>query len=115
MDYATLATTPGAMAPPGMTSNLIDPESRAWNVELTIGITLLPAILLVVLRVYARLRLARSMGVDDCNYACVQWSRPVPPGQAGWWCTWPSCMGRVGLETASVSMGKCPTCHPPNI
>ncbi|KAI0104648.1 hypothetical protein GGR51DRAFT_224111 [Nemania sp. FL0031] len=69
MDYATLATTPGAMAPPGTTSNLINPESRAWNVELTIGITLLPAIILVVLRIYARLRLARSLGVDD--YACI--------------------------------------------
>ncbi|KAI1148152.1 hypothetical protein F4825DRAFT_434960 [Nemania diffusa] len=68
-DWATLSTTPGAMAPAGMTSNLINPESRAWNVELTIGITLIPAILLVGLRLYARLGLARSLGIDD--YVCV--------------------------------------------
>lgn len=37
--------------------------------EYTIGFTLAPAILLVGLRVYARLRLARSLGVDD--YACL--------------------------------------------
>lgn len=66
-DWATLSTTPGAMAPAGMTSNLINPESRAWNVELTIGITLIPAILLVGLRLYARLGLARSLGIDDCT------------------------------------------------
>lgn len=65
-DRATLAITPAAMAPAGMTSNLIDPESRAWNVEFTIGITFLPAIVLVALRIYARLGLARSLGVDDC-------------------------------------------------
>ncbi|KAI0441221.1 hypothetical protein F4803DRAFT_552306 [Xylaria telfairii] len=67
-DRATLAITPAAMAPAGMTSNLIDPESRAWNVEFTIGITLLPALVLVALRIYARLGLARSLGVDD--YVC---------------------------------------------
>ncbi|KAI1757572.1 hypothetical protein F4782DRAFT_525381 [Xylaria castorea] len=67
-DRATLAVTPAGMHPAGMTSNLIDPESRAWNVELTIGITLGPAIFLVALRIYARLGLARSLGVDD--YVC---------------------------------------------
>lgn len=66
-DWATLAVTPGATAPAGMVSNLTDPESRAWHVEYTIGFTLAPAILLVGLRVYARLRLARSLGVDDCT------------------------------------------------
>ncbi|KAI3325463.1 hypothetical protein HD806DRAFT_552739 [Xylariaceae sp. AK1471] len=68
-DWAHLAVTPAAMAPPGMTSNFINPESRAWNVELTIGITLIPAIILVALRIYARLGLARSLGVDD--YVCI--------------------------------------------
>ncbi|KAI0487113.1 hypothetical protein F4859DRAFT_468204 [Xylaria cf. heliscus] len=67
-DRATLAATPAGMPPQGMTSNLINPESRAWNVLLTIGITIGPAIILVVLRFYARLRLARSLGVDD--YVC---------------------------------------------
>ncbi|KAI0458214.1 hypothetical protein F5B21DRAFT_460215 [Xylaria acuta] len=67
-DRATLAVTPGGMPPAGMTSNLIDPESRAWNVELAIGVTLGPAIFLVALRIYARLGLARSLGVDD--YVC---------------------------------------------
>ncbi|KAI0194264.1 hypothetical protein EV127DRAFT_214725 [Xylaria flabelliformis] len=68
MDRATLATMPGGKAPAGMKNNLIDPESRAWNVELTIGITLGPAIFLVALRIYARLGLARKLGVDD--YVC---------------------------------------------
>ncbi|TRX90694.1 hypothetical protein FHL15_008469 [Xylaria flabelliformis] len=67
-DWATLAAMPAGKAPAGMNSNLIDPESRAWNVELTIGITLGPAIILVALRIYARLGLARKLGVDD--YIC---------------------------------------------
>ncbi|KAF2966226.1 hypothetical protein GQX73_g7331 [Xylaria multiplex] len=69
LDRATLAVTPAAMAPAGMTSNLINPESRAWHVELTIGITLAPALFLVPLRIYARLGLARNLGIDD--YICV--------------------------------------------
>ncbi|GAP84974.2 putative integral membrane protein [Rosellinia necatrix] len=69
MDWETLATTPARMAPPGVTSDLIHPASRSWNVQLTIGITLAPAILLVALRIYARLRLARSLGADD--YVCL--------------------------------------------
>ncbi|KAI1174756.1 hypothetical protein F4777DRAFT_579648 [Nemania sp. FL0916] len=68
-DLATLAATPSGMAPEGMVSNFVDPVSRAWNVQVTIGITLLPAILLVVLRIYARLGLARSLWVDD--YVCI--------------------------------------------
>ncbi|KAI1111185.1 hypothetical protein F5Y14DRAFT_329118 [Nemania sp. NC0429] len=68
-DWATLADTPMVTAPAGLVSNLIDPESRAWHVEFTIGLTLAPAILLVVLRIYARLRLARSLGIDD--YVCL--------------------------------------------
>ncbi|KAI0537447.1 hypothetical protein GGR58DRAFT_502153 [Xylaria digitata] len=69
LDRATLAVTPAAMAPAGMTSNLVNPESRAWQVELTIGITLAPALFLVPLRIYARLGLARNLGIDD--YVCV--------------------------------------------
>lgn len=74
-DWATLAVTPGAPAPAGMVSNLTDPESRAWHVEFTIGMTLAPAILLVVLRIYARLRLARNLGVDDCMSGLERVSR----------------------------------------
>lgn len=68
-DPATLAITPAKPAPPGITSNLINSESRAWNVELAVGITLAPALLLVALRIYARLGLARKLGIDD--YICV--------------------------------------------
>ncbi|KAI1810611.1 hypothetical protein GGS20DRAFT_167985 [Poronia punctata] len=63
-----LAVTPAASPPAGLTSNLVDPESRAWHVVLTIGITLVPALILVALRIYARLGLARRLGADD--YAC---------------------------------------------
>ncbi|GAW13346.1 hypothetical protein ANO14919_027290 [Xylariales sp. No.14919] len=69
LDRATLAVTPAAMAPAGMTSNLVNPVSRSWHVELTIGITLAPAIFLVALRIYARLGLARNLGIDD--YICI--------------------------------------------
>ncbi|KAI8622904.1 hypothetical protein F5Y19DRAFT_30540 [Xylariaceae sp. FL1651] len=60
-----LANTPAATPPDGVSSNLVNPESRSWDVELTIGVTLLPAVILVVLRVYARLGLVRKLGVDD--------------------------------------------------
>ena len=66
-DLATLATTPSGMAPAGMVSNFVNPKSRAWNVQVTIGVTLLPAIVLVVLRIYARIGLARRLWIDDCT------------------------------------------------
>ncbi|KAI1333325.1 hypothetical protein F5Y16DRAFT_10026 [Xylariaceae sp. FL0255] len=61
--------TPAAMPPEGQTSNLVDPVSIAWEVSFTIGITLGPAIILVAMRVYARLGLARRLGIDD--WLCV--------------------------------------------
>ncbi|KAI0401469.1 hypothetical protein F4802DRAFT_580369 [Xylaria palmicola] len=68
-DRATLSVTPAGMPPAGITPNLINPESRSWQVELTIGVTIAPAILLVILRLYARIRLSRNVGIDD--YFCI--------------------------------------------
>lgn len=36
--------------------------------QLASGITLVPALFLVALRIYARLGLARKLGVDDCTF-----------------------------------------------
>jgi hypothetical protein len=79
MNWAQLASTPAAPAPEGVTSNLVDPESRAWTVALTIGITLPPAIILVALRIYARLGLARKLGFDDCKCDPTSCGRRLGP------------------------------------
>ncbi|KAI3320734.1 hypothetical protein HD806DRAFT_538183 [Xylariaceae sp. AK1471] len=65
MDPATLAGMPAGEPPPGVTSNLIDPVSRSWQVHLTIGLTIIPAVFLVALRIYAGLKLVRKLELDD--------------------------------------------------
>ena len=62
--------------PPGQTSNLIDPESRAKPFIIILSIFLFGAIALVMLRLYVRLRILQSLWWDDGQGApsILQWS-----------------------------------------
>ncbi|KAI0160210.1 hypothetical protein GGR57DRAFT_499624 [Xylariaceae sp. FL1272] len=70
---ADLINVPAAQPPDGEVSNLIDPESRSWKVRVTMGTSLGPAIILTLLRIYARIGLSRAMGIDDwfCVFALL--------------------------------------------
>lgn len=71
MDPATLAGMPAGEPPPGVISNLISPVSRSWQVHLTIGLTIIPAVFLVALRIYAGLKLVRNLKLEDCKLCLV--------------------------------------------
>ena len=51
--------------PPGETSNLIDPESRAKPFIIIMSIFVFGAVALVILRLYVRLRILQSLWWDD--------------------------------------------------
>lgn len=57
-----------AMTPPdGVTSNFVDPESRASATRIVICIALALMSLFLVLRVYSRLKTRGTFEVDDCE------------------------------------------------
>lgn len=69
MDYSNipLQDIPGAPAPPGQTSNVVDPESRGRLTIVVCSTFMSLVIAFVTLRVYSRLWLARSFTKDDCK------------------------------------------------
>lgn len=63
-----LSLIPAGPAPPGETSNLIDPESHAWVARLCVYISLPIMIIVLALRMIARQR-TKQWGIDD--YLCI--------------------------------------------
>jgi hypothetical protein len=63
-----LSLIPAGPAPPGETSNLIDPESHAWVARLCVYISLPIMIIVLALRMIARQR-TKQWGIDDCKSA----------------------------------------------
>lgn len=59
---------PLGMAPPGEIVNLTGGPSQAWMPRLAVYTTLPVAVISVLLRVYARLRMRVQLGLDDCTY-----------------------------------------------
>ncbi|KAI1475540.1 hypothetical protein F4774DRAFT_276503 [Daldinia eschscholtzii] len=69
MDPGYLDRTPSRDPPPGQESNFTNPESRSHQLYILIAV-LSPIIVLVgSLRIYSRLRITRSFGVDD--WLCI--------------------------------------------
>lgn len=66
MDPDNLDTTPSVPPPPGRTSNFIDPESRSYQLYNLIAFLSALVFVTVSLRLYTRLKITRSFGVDDC-------------------------------------------------
>ena len=53
--------------PPGLTSNYINPPSKAVWGTVTTSVCLTVATLLVAMRLYTKLRVLRNLGLDDCK------------------------------------------------
>ncbi|KAK7994129.1 major facilitator superfamily transporter [Apiospora arundinis] len=66
---ADLHSIPVGLPPPGYESNFIDPPSQVWIPQLAIYTTLPVAIFLILLRIYARLRLKNGLFCED--YLCI--------------------------------------------
>jgi hypothetical protein len=94
--------------------NYVNPERRGPAL-LIINCVLLPlALVVVVLRLYTRLTIARSQGLDDLFIALAS-VNPLNPNILGLWLT---CflIPAIGL-TVSVCLGKTSNCYPcsPNL
>lgn len=64
-DY--MDTTPVREPPEGQVSNLVDPVSRAYQLEIVIGLMTALVTISIFLRIYCRLKIAPVFGADDCR------------------------------------------------
>lgn len=69
MDDGYLDTTPVRPPPPGHKSNFVDPESRSYQLVIVIAVLSFLTILFTSARVYTRLRITHSFGIDDCRFS----------------------------------------------
>lgn len=67
MDDDYLDTTPARDPPPGQESNLIDPDSLSYQLVIVIVVSSALMLLLFASRLYVRLKVTRSFGMDDCK------------------------------------------------
>ncbi|CAG8959239.1 hypothetical protein HYFRA_00012597 [Hymenoscyphus fraxineus] len=68
-----LDSTPVRPPPPGQTSNFIDPESRSYQLVILIGFLTAFVATFLLLRLYIRLGVTKSHGIDDwlCTIATI--------------------------------------------
>ncbi|KAJ8124294.1 hypothetical protein O1611_g9346 [Lasiodiplodia mahajangana] len=71
MDFDTTALRP---PPPGRTSNFTNPESRSYQLYILIAVLTALVVIVISLRLYTRLRITRSFGVDDCGHSSPRFS-----------------------------------------
>jgi hypothetical protein len=58
---------PARQPPPGRKSEFENPESRAYQLVIVIGICLALVLVLISARIHVRLRVNHAFGVDDCT------------------------------------------------
>lgn len=63
-----LAIKPALNPPPGVTSNFINPETRANEFVITVSIALAVVLVFVSLRLYAKIWVTHSAGWDDGSF-----------------------------------------------
>lgn len=71
MSEYDLSMVPLGRAPPGQTVDLTGGPSRAWMPRLAVYTTLPVAVISLLLRVYARVRMRVQLGLDDCEHQCL--------------------------------------------
>lgn len=64
----TLDQIPAARPPQGTTSNLDDPVSRAYQITICNVVCLFVVCIIVGVRLFTRIRIVKSVGIDDCLY-----------------------------------------------
>ena len=60
---------PAGIPPPGTIPNFDNPPNLAVLLDVTVGLTVGLATCAVIIRVYTKYFLLRSMGYDDCKYS----------------------------------------------
>ncbi|CAG8975817.1 hypothetical protein HYALB_00009397 [Hymenoscyphus albidus] len=69
IDLSAFTNIPALPPPKGVTSNFINPESRAKEARAAIYLCLSLMVISVLLRIYARMGVSRSFGAD--GYFCI--------------------------------------------
>ena len=64
----SLLNGPAGMPPPGVVPNFDNPPNLAVYLYVTVGLTLGFATFAVIIRIYTKCFLLRSMGYEDCKY-----------------------------------------------
>lgn len=59
--------TPVRPPPEGVESNMDDPESKAWQMEIIVGVMISIVVISMLLRTYCRLKISRKFGIEDCK------------------------------------------------
>ena len=67
MDPSYYANLPAGTPPPGVTPNLDNPESRAIQAHIGMGVCMGVTLVLVVLRMYVKLAINHLCGWEDCE------------------------------------------------
>ncbi|TGJ77551.1 hypothetical protein E0Z10_g10720 [Xylaria hypoxylon] len=65
VDLSLLAQIPALPPPSGVKSNFDNPESREQLAKIVVGLTYGLMLVFLALRIYARIKITRSLGVDD--------------------------------------------------
>ena len=68
MDPSYYGNLPAGVPPPGVVPNLDDPQSRAIDAYIGMGICIGITSVLVLLRVYVKLAITHLWGWDDCEF-----------------------------------------------
>lgn len=66
-DANYMDTTPVRPPPEGQVSNLIDPVSRAYQVEIVICVMVALVLISMLLRTYCRLKISKTFHAEDCK------------------------------------------------
>jgi hypothetical protein len=67
MNLTAPATTPAMAPPPGVTPNFVNGESLLTIAVVTVGLCMFSITLALVLRLFTKIFIAKSMGWDDCE------------------------------------------------
>ena len=73
-----LESWPLSTPPPAVTPNFVNPDSIAWEVNLTAGICFTLILLFTAVRFYAKVFLTRAYTLDDCQYTSSPASKDLP-------------------------------------
>ncbi|KAJ8120457.1 hypothetical protein ONZ43_g2838 [Nemania bipapillata] len=65
-DWSLLDTIPALPPPAGVQSNFDNPETREDLAKIVVGLTYGLMLVFLALRIYTRIRITNSLGVDDC-------------------------------------------------
>jgi hypothetical protein len=62
-----LSKVPLRQPPPGRQPNFVNPESRAYQSQITFGVCIVLVVLVLALRIHRRLIVTKDWGWDDCE------------------------------------------------